>query len=347
MWRETLISPDTSIINAIETIDRTGLQIALVVDEGGRLLGTVTDGDIRRAILKHLGYDEPVTEVMNPNPCFIFQDQSRENALLLMKNMRFHHIPVLDRQQRVVGLEIADELMTSPPRRNTVVLMAGGLGRRLQPLTEQYPKPMLRIGDKPLLETILEGFIDQGFRYFYISVNYKADIIMQHFGNGSRWAVEINYLQETKPLGTAGALGLLPERPREPLLMMNGDILTRINLVKLLDFHANNHSVATICVKEYSHQLPYGVVTIGSNRVKRIDEKPIQKFFINGGLYVFNPEVLEYVPAGSYLDVPDLLKLLLQQGQEVAVFPIREYWIDIGRIDDYERASQDYKKEFL
>lgn len=347
MWRETLINPDTSIIKAIEIIDRTGLQIALVVDEEGRLLGTVTDGDIRRGILKHLGHDEPVAKVMNPDPCFISQDQSRENALLLMKNMRLHQIPILDRQQRVVGLEIADDLMNSPTRRNTVVLMAGGLGRRLQPLTEQCPKPMLKVGDKPLLETIMEGFIDQGFRIFYISVHYKADIIMRHFGNGSRWAVKISYLHETKPLGTAGALGILPEKPQEPMLMMNGDILTRINLAKLLDFHKNTHSIATICIKEYSHQLPYGVVTIGSNRVKKIDEKPIQKFFINGGLYVFNPEVLEYIPADSYLDVPDLLKILLQQGKEVAAFPIREYWIDIGRSSDYERATQDYKKEFL
>lgn len=346
MWKNVLITTDTPIVKAIEIIDRAGLQIALVVNENGRLLGTVTDGDIRRAILKHLSLDETVTKVMNPAPCFVYRNQSRENANLLMKSKKLHQIPVLDEEHRVVGLEIADKLLTPPPRDNWVMLMAGGLGRRLAPLTENCPKPLLKVGDKPLLETILESFIEQGFRHFYISVNYKAETIINHFGNGSRWAVEIEYLHESKPLGTAGALGLLPAKPEKPLLLMNGDILTKINYGKLLDFHKKNLTDATICVKEYNLQIPYGVVTVQKNQLLKIEEKPLQRFFINGGLYVINPSVLDYVPVSSYLDIPVLLRTLLDQGKDIAVFPIREYWIDIGRFDDYERANNDFSKVF-
>ena len=346
MWKNVIITTDTPIVNAIEIIDRAGLHIALVVNENGRLLGTVTDGDIRRAILKHLSLDEAVTKVMNPAPSFVYRNQSRESVILLMKNKKLHQIPVLDEEHRVVGLEIADELLTPPPRDNWVILMAGGLGRRLAPLTESCPKPLLKVGDKPLLETILEGFIEQGFSHFYISVNYKAETIIKHFGNGSRWAAEIEYLHESKPLGTAGALGLLPAKPEKPLLLMNGDILTKINYGKLLDFHKKNLTDATICVKEHNIQIPYGVVTIQKNKLLKIEEKPLQRFFINAGLYVFNPSVLDYVPANSYLDIPVLLRTLLDQGKNIAVFPIREYWIDIGRFDDYERANNDFLKVF-
>ncbi|KGP75865.1 alcohol dehydrogenase [Desulfosporosinus sp. Tol-M] len=346
MWKNVLITTDTPIVKAIEIIDRAGLQIALVVNENGRLLGTVTDGDIRRAILKHLSLDETVIKVMNPAPCFVYRNQSRENANLLMISKKLRQIPVLDEEHRVVGLEIADELLTPPPRDNWVMLMAGGLGRRLEPLTENCPKPLLKVGDKPLLETILESYIEQGFKYFYISVNYKAETIINHFGNGSRWAVKIEYLHESKPLGTAGALGLLPAKPEKPLLLMNGDILSKINYGKLLDFHQKNLTVATICVKEYNLQIPYGVIITQKNQLLEIEEKPLQQFLINGGLYVFNPSVLDNVPVNSYLDVPVLLRMLLDQGKDIAVFPIREYWIDIGRFDDYQRANNDFSKVF-
>lgn len=346
MWRNVLITPETPIVKAIEIIDRSGLQIALVVNENGRLLGTVTDGDVRRAILKHLNLDEAVSAAMNPAPSYVYRKQSRENAIQLMKTKKLHQIPVLDEGHHVVGLEIADELFTPPSRDNWVLLMAGGLGRRLEPLTENCPKPLLKVGDKPLLETILESFAEQGFRHFYISVNYKAEMIKKHFGDGSHWAVEIKYLQEGKALGTAGALGLLPTKPEEPLLLMNGDILTKMNYGKLLDFHNKNLAEATICVKEYNNQIPYGVVTVKKNRLLKIEEKPQHHFFISGGIYVFNPTVLDYVPPGSSLDIPVLLRTLLAQEKKIAAFPIREYWIDIGRFDDYERANNDFTKVF-
>ncbi|NLI91354.1 MAG: CBS domain-containing protein [Peptococcaceae bacterium] len=346
MWQNIIISSETAIAKAIEIIDNSGLQIALVVNEDGQLLGTVTDGDIRRAILKQISLEEPVTRAMNSVPACIRHDQSREAAILLMKSKKVHQIPVLDENKRVVGLEIADDLLTAPPRENWVILMAGGLGQRLRPLTENCPKPLLKIGHKPILETILESFIEQGFRHFYVSVNYKAEMIMKHFGNGSRWGVEIKYLEENKPLGTAGALGTLPHKPELPFLVMNGDILTKVNFGKLLDFHHKNLFEATICVKENTSQIPYGVVTVRKNLLLKIEEKPQLRFFINGGLYVFNPGVLDYLPGGSCQDIPDFLQTLLKEGKDIGAFPIREYWIDIGRHHDYEKANYDFGKVF-
>ncbi len=346
MWKKILISPDTPLVGAIDIIDALGLQIALVINENGQLLGTVTDGDIRRAILKKLGLDTPVSQIMNHQPHFIDRNTSRENALLLMKNKKIRQIPVLDDDNRVVGLEIADELLKPALRDNWVILMAGGLGKRLQPLTESCPKPLLKVGSKPVLETVLESFIEQGFRHFYIAVNYKAEMIIQHFGDGSQWDVEIKYLYERQQLGTAGALSLLPSQPDHPLLLMNGDILTKINFGQLLDFHQKNLTSATICIKEQYSQIPYGVVTIQQNRLQQIDEKPLQHFFINAGLYVLNPEIIDLIPSNTYFDIPELISILMLKGQEIAVFPIREYWIDIGHIDDYEKANNEFAEVF-
>ena len=346
MWQDVLLSPDTPIVKAIEIIDRGDLQIALVVNEWGQLLGTVTDGDIRRAIMKQLSLNEPVNTIMNENPRFVYRGQPREKAITLMKASKIRQIPVVDEMQHLLGLEIADELLNPPVRDNCVILMAGGLGKRLAPLTASCPKPLLRVGDKPVLETILESFVEQGFRNFYISVNYKSEMIKKHFGMGSRWGISIDYLDEKNSLGTAGALGLLPFKPKEALLLMNGDILTKINFGQLLDFHRKNLGDATICIKEQHSMIPYGIVTVDQNRLKNIEEKPVQRFFINAGLYVLNPAVLDYVSSGIHLDIPDLFKILMENGKEIAAFPIREYWIDIGRFDDYERANNEFAEVF-
>ncbi|MGE5396104.1 MAG: nucleotidyltransferase family protein [Chitinophagales bacterium] len=346
MWKETLIAPEIPILQAIELLDRTALQIALVVNAEGRLMGTVTDGDIRRAILKNLSLDQPVANIMNTNPSFVYREKSRENAILHMKNKKIRQVPVLDEDHRVIGLEITDDLFNPPARENWVILMAGGFGKRLQPLTDGCPKPLLKVGDKPLLETILESFIEQGFKNFYISVNYKAEMIINHFGDGSHWEVNISYLREKKPLGTVGSLGLLPAKPDKPVLLMNGDILTRMNFGQLLDFHLKSLTAATICVKEHYHQIPYGVVSIEKNRLQQIYEKPRQRFFVNAGLYVLSPEVLDHVFSDVCLDITDLFRMLLEKKKEIAVFPIREYWIDIGRFDDYERANNDFYEVF-
>jgi len=346
MWENALITPNTTIVKAIEKIDQAGLQVALVVNEQGQLLGTVTDGDIRRAILKHQPLDDAVIKAMNPEPCYIYDSQPRESAILLMKNRKVRQIPVLDQYHRVVGLELADELLDPPGRDNWVLLMAGGLGKRLKPLTDYCPKPMLKIGGKPILETILESFITQGFKNFYIAVHYKAEMIMDHFGDGSDRGVEIRYLHEPEPLGTAGSLGLLPGKPPGPLLLMNGDLLTNVNYLQLLDYHNKNATDATLCIKEQYSHIPYGVVTIKGNRLQQIEEKPVQHLFVSAGLYVLNPELLNNIPDHTYYDMPDLFQTLLSSGREIAVFPIREYWTDIGRIDDFKKANHEFSEVF-
>jgi NDP-sugar pyrophosphorylase family protein len=263
---------------------------------------------------------------------------------MTQKDLR--HIPVLDEQGRIVDLKILEDLIKRSSQDNWVVLMAGGLGARLRPLTNDCPKPMLRIGNKPLLETILENFIDFGYQRFFMAVNYKAEMIEDHFGDGSDWGVTIEYLREKKPLGTAGALGLLPARPSLPFLVMNGDVLTKINLQHLLDFHQTYQAKATMCVREYRFQVPYGVIQTDQHRLKIIDEKPVQKFFVNAGIYVLEPLVLDFVPDNDYLDMPALFEGLITKGLETIVFPIREYWMDIGRLDDIERANGEYYEIF-
>ena len=221
--------------------------------------------------------------------------------------------------------------------------MAGGLGSRLQPLTEDKPKPLLSVGDKPILETILESFIEQNFRRFYISVNYKADAIKKHFADGGRWNAEIRYLEEETRLGTAGALDLIPERPELPLLVMNGDLLTRVNFRDLLDYHLDQKAQATMCVREYDFQVPFGVVEIEDHHILSIDEKPVHRFFVNAGIYVLEPGLIDLIPKGEYFDMTDLFARAIEKGHETQAFPIHEYWIDVGRIDDLDRANHDHE----
>lgn len=345
-WKNVLMSPDTTLKDAIRTIDQGALKIALVVDGDQRLVGTVSDGDIRRGILKGCALEERVQEVMNSTPTVVGQNEGREKILVLMRQKQIYQIPVVDGVGRLVGLEIIDTLLTPPRRDNLVVLMAGGLGSRLKQLTTDIPKPLLKVGDKPILETILLNFIEHGFRRFYVSVNYRAEMIETYFGDGSRWGVEIDYLREDRKLGTAGALGLLPERPTEPVLVMNGDLLTKVNFQQLLDFHLEHKAIATMCVREYDFQVPYGVVKLDQHRITSIEEKPVQRFFVNAGIYVLQPEVLNLIPDGLPLDMPPLFDKLLELEKETAVFPVREYWIDIGRVSDFERANGEFDKVF-
>ena len=345
-WKKILLSPHDSIREAIRIIDQGALKIALVVDGEQRLLGTVSDGDIRRAILKGITLEEPVDQIMNRHPAVAGLQDGRERLLSLMRSKQVYQVPRLDDQGVLVGLELIDALPQAEQLENWVVLMAGGLGTRLKQLTEQVPKPLLKVGDKPILETILDTFMEQGFSRFFISVNYKSEMIEEYFGDGSRWGVRIEYLRETKKLGTAGALGLLPERPTLPIMVMNGDLLTKVSYRQLLDFHTEHHAAATMCVREYDFQVPYGVVTLDHHRIRSIVEKPVQRFFVNAGIYVIDPETLDLLQPDTSLDMPALFEQLLLQQRETAVFPIREYWLDIGRMDDFERAKSEYAEVF-
>lgn len=345
-FKEILMLPSTSILSAIRIIDASTMQIALVVDEQRRLLGTVTDGDIRRAILKGINMEEPVDRIMNHNPTVAHIQAGRGSILEVMKQKRLHQIPVVDEKGCVVGLEILEHVLKCHDRENWVVLMAGGLGSRLHPLTEDCPKPLLKVGGKPLLQIILENFKEHGFYKFYISVNYKAEMIEEYFGDGSNMGVEIRYINEYKRMGTAGALGLLPHKPADPIIVMNGDLLTKVNFVQLLNFHFEHRAKATMCVREYNFQVPYGVVRINKNRLIGIDEKPVHRFLISAGIYVLEPNTLDLIPKNEFVDMPTLFKIIIERGYEIFTFPIREYWLDIGQIGDFEKANGEYDEHF-
>lgn len=347
-WRKSFLGADGTIGDAIAIIESGGTQICLVLEAGDRLIGTVTDGDVRRGMLRGLGLGASVTEIMNRKPKTVSPQDGTKHVQALMHSLLLRQVPIVDDDGRVCGLVTANDLLRPKggARENPVVLMAGGLGNRLRPLTEDTPKPLLRVGAKPLLETILETFIGFDFRNFYISVNYRAEMVKAHFGDGKAWGCTIEYLEENDRLGTAGPLGLIPIAPDKPLIVMNGDLLTKVNFANLLEFHAEHRSMATMCVREYDFQVPYGVVNIEDHRIVSIVEKPVHTFFVNAGIYVLDPSVLELIPKGRPLDMTDLFARILARGDETAVFPIREYWMDIGRIDDFERANGEFKEIF-
>ncbi|MGJ3259922.1 MAG: nucleotidyltransferase family protein [Rhodospirillales bacterium] len=342
-WMNSCISAAATIGDAITAINEDGYEIALVVDDAQRLLGTVTDGDVRRGLLAGYDWMTPVARIMNDHPVTRTPDSDRGEILDQMKRHLYRQMPLID-GDRVVGLMHIRELM--PPvdvRPNTVVLMAGGLGERLRPLTRDTPKPLLNIGDKPILETILDRFATQKFRNFYVAVNYRATDIMDHFGDGSKWGVGIRYLQEEKRLGTAGALRLIREQAEGPMIVMNGDLLTRINFQDLLDYHEQHRAAATMCVRQYDIQVPFGVIETQGAAIQMIDEKPVQRFLVNAGIYVLDPGIIELIPADRCFDMTELFSAAIEARRKTAAFPVYEYWLDVGRLDDLEKANLDFK----
>lgn len=346
-WRSIVIQPQTPIIQVIQTIDAGALRVALVTDENDRLLGTVTDGDVRRGLLHHIDLNGPVTAIMNPRPQVARTSDSREHILTLMTKREIDHVPVVDGEGRTIGLETLQDLSRPIQRDNRVVIMAGGLGTRLAPLTDNCPKPMLPVGEKPILEVILDNFIEYGFHRFSISVNYKREMIQDHFGDGERWGVSIDYLEENSPLGTAGSLALLTKVDDLPFFVMNGDLLTRINFHRVLEFHSKHQAQATICVRGVEETLPFGVVQMDNHRLLGIDEKPVRRYFVNAGIYLLEPEVLKLIPGnGNRFDMPDLFRSIIEEGGNAASFPFIDYWLDIGRMGDFHRARQTYTEQF-
>ncbi|TRW92999.1 nucleotidyltransferase family protein [Candidatus Methylobacter oryzae] len=346
-WREALIKPDTTLQEAIYVIDKAALQIALVIDELEGLAGVVTDGDIRRALIKGLPLDHSVAEVMNAKPKVASVNDSKTKLIAMMEANSLIHLPVLDVDGKVVRLETLQGLYKQPQFRNPVFLMAGGFGTRLRPLTDNCPKPLLEIGGKPILETTLENFVSSGFRDFYIAVHYLADQIKDYFGDGQRWGIRIRYIEERQPLGTAGALGLLPDDVSDlPMIVMNGDILTQIDFARLLAYHNEHQGIATLCVRRYEYQIPYGVVTIDAQRVTGIVEKPVHSCFSNAGVYVLNQSLVKTIAKQQQVDMPELLNQQIRAGELVSMFPVHEYWLDIGRESDFLRAQGEFSKYF-
>ena len=267
-------------------------------------------------------------------------------TLALMRQHGLHHVPVIRADRTVVGLIVIDDFLTAPEREQWVIVMAGGVGSRLASLTRETPKPMLMVGSRPLLETIIRAYAEHGFRRFYLAVNYKAEQIEQHFGDGTLLGVEIRYLRERERLGTAGALSLLPEHPTLPFVVTNADLLTQENYGAMVDAHASSGADATMAVRSYEMQVPFGVVRTEDGRIQSIEEKPVQRYTVSAGMYVLSPAVLSLVPREQYFDMTSLFAAIVERGLHTRCHHIDGYWLDIGRLPDYERANVDFPKMF-
>jgi dTDP-glucose pyrophosphorylase/CBS domain-containing protein len=344
------ILPTASIREAMACIDSNSKEIALVVDQQGYLLGTVTDGDIRRAILAAFDLDSQVNDLLqnrtckpNPKPVTALIGTSETELLQAMKKDFLRHIPLVDDHQRLVDLVMLRDLVEAGELLLQAVIMAGGFGNRLRPLTESLPKPMLPVGDKPLLELIIGQLRQSGIRNVHVTTHYKGEVIEKYFGDGQEHGVRMSYVGECEPLGTAGALCRLADC-RDPLLVINGDVLTSVDFRAMLNFHEDHAADMTIAVKQYDIEVPYGVIDSNGVEITGISEKPVISQFINAGIYLLNPGVCGLVPQGRRYDIPDLVRRLLEEHYRVVSFPVREYWQDIGRPEDYERALTDFAK---
>ena len=332
------LAPDAPIREAARVIQTQHIKFAVVCDADGRLLGTVTDGDIRRSLLADIGPTEPVERIMNPHPRVT---RRHDNRVMIREQMRtavIRHLPEVDEAGRVVDIFCLDEPDTYAPLPNAALLMAGGRGERLRPLTEDRPKPMLSIGGKPVLERAIEHLIDQGFRKFYVSINYLGHVVEDHFGNGSRLGIDITYLREDTPLGTAGAITRL-EPQAHPFLVMNGDLVTKAHLRGMIDL-CNAGSDAVMAAREYAYTVPYGCLAVEDGRIRDIEEKPTLYRYISAGMYVLAPTAQTFLNAGERLDMPELFRRMIKAGRDVRFHHVTEEWIDIGNREDLEWATR-------
>ena len=342
---EIKINQNASIKEALEVIDKGAIKVAVVLSDDGLLLGMLSDGDIRRALLKGMSLDDSIAGIINKHPVVANINDTKERILELANEKKLHQIPIIS-NGKLIGIQDIREFLAPKNKPNKVILMVGGLGTRLRPLTNDVPKPMLDVGNKPILHTIVENFAKYGYTDIIMCVNYKSEIIKEYFGDGDKFGVKIEYVLENQRMGTAGALSLLKERPKDDFFVMNGDLLTNVNFEYLHEYHKDSNALASICIRKYEMQVPYGVVNVRANKVTSIEEKPTQSFFVSAGIYMFSPIVLDFIPKGVFYDMPTLFSELLKHDFPIHPFPIREYWLDIGRMDEYRRANDEYEGVF-
>ncbi len=339
LWRRATVPVEDTIEAVVRSLNDTALQIALIVSGDMVLEGTVTDGDVRRGLLRGLTLASPVRDIMHKDAFVVPSGLTRDGALDMMLANNVRHLPVVDGQRRVVGLHLWQEVSGTPSLENTVVLMAGGLGTRLRPLTEACPKPLLRVSGRPMLEHIIRRAKAEGFRKFAVAVHYLGHMIEDYFGDGTRLGVNITYLREDAPLGTAGALSLLPTGTLAPIVVMNGDVITDVRLSELVDFHGLHRSAATMAVRSHEWQHPFGVVRTSGIDILEVEEKPVVRTHINAGVYVLDPRVLATLEPGQRCDMPTLFMRLRAAGERTIAYPMHEPWLDVGRKDDFDRAQ--------
>ena len=345
IWKDSIVKINTPIKIAIERLNKVGIKIALILDENYRLLGTISDGDFRRGMLSGLSLEDTVEKIMNKNPRTVIEGTSRLEILKVMTDTKILQIPIIDKNNFVIGLHLWDDISVQAKFSNIMVIMAGGKGSRLHPQTENRPKPMLLVAGIPILEHIIKRARSQGFNHFIIAINYLGQIIEDYFKDGHKFGVKIEYLHEDVPLGTAGALSLLSHKPERAFIVTNGDVITDINYSDFLEYHTVQNAAATVAVHTHEFQIPYGVVQINGLEVESYEEKPIVSSLINAGVYALDPDILDLIPEPKFRDMPELLDISRDLKKKVIVYPLHESWIDIGRPIDLEIANKNNSRE--
>lgn len=339
LWKQTVLDGSATVEDVIRNLDATGLKIVLVVESSGILVGTISDGDIRRGLLKGLKIDSPAESVVHRDALVVTENISTEAVAQLMVANKIQQIPVVNERREVIGLHLWDELESPQSRSNIVVIMAGGEGSRLRPHTESCPKPMLEVAGKPMLEHIIESAKNEGFTRFVLAIHYLGHVIEEYFEDGSKHGISIEYLREQEAIGTAGALSLLNPVPGEPFVVTNGDVITDIRFGELLDFHVRHQSVATMAVRSHEWQHPFGVVRTRGTQIIGFEEKPVTKSHINAGIYALDPSALSYLEQGIYCDMPSLFELLRGDNHKLVAYPMHEPWLDVGRPEDLHKVN--------
>jgi dTDP-glucose pyrophosphorylase len=343
-WEEALLPVDATLQQAISKLNETAFQIVIIATPDRILAGTLTDGDIRRGLLRGMGMDDLVESIMFCEPLVVPPDLSRTSVLQLMQANKIHQMPIVDESRRVVGLHLLGELIGPRQNDNLMVVMAGGQGTRLRPHTKNCPKPMLPVDGQPMLEHIIERARAEGFQRFILAIHYLGNIIEEYFGDGSRWNVQIDYLREESPLGTAGALSLLSPRPEIPFVVSNADVLTDIRYGDMLDYHSRHGASATMAVRTHELQHPFGVVQTQGVNIVGFEEKPIFRNHINAGVYVLGTDALDTLKTGEHIDMPALFNRLQGDGKSTIIYPMHEPWLDVGRAEQLHQAQKNQKK---
>ncbi len=345
--KNLFLNQDDKAIKALQKLNENNSQIVLIVNSKNQLLGVLNDGDIRRAILSGKSLDIEIESIMNTN--FLY-GREREDIFEIKARMEEHKImalPILNENNVPIRMVKYVEIVGNEFVKTPVVIMAGGKGVRMRPHTLKTPKPMLKVGDKPMLEILIDSFKQSGFKNFFISVNYLKDKIIEHFGDGRSWDVEISYLEEAKPLGTAGSLSLLPKEIDGPVIVVNGDVLSRVNALSILEFHSNTYADATIAACDYSIKIPYGIVESMNGKLIKFNEKPTYTYFVNTGMYILSKKVLSLIQSGIPVDMPEILMSAKEKNMNINIFPLREYWIDVGKPEKISEAEENLYKPLI
>ena len=341
------VSRNATILETLEVIDRGIMGISLVVDDNHHLIGTITDGDIRRALIKKASLDDSIESIMSIHPVSALEGTNKHTLISIMSSKGISQIPIIDKKGKLIDVKKLSELVSPEKKKNKLIIMAGGLGTRLRPFTNTTPKPLLPIGNKPILESIIEHAKTYGIAEIIISLNYLSDSIKSYIGDGSSTGISITYVDEKESLGTAGALSLIEEKIDDDLFVINGDILTRVNFDEMLKSHTCNKNILTVGTRPYKTQIPYGIIKADNEVIKAIEEKPIIEYTINAGIYILSPEVISLIPQNQLFHMTHLMEKLFELKQKVGSFHIKDYWLDIGKINDYYRANIEFSDYFV